>query len=229
MSGDVDTSIGNSLINYAIFCEVIERQGFKRKEYSVIVNGDDSLIFSRRKINVEKLKSDLRTLNMETKIAKQTENIHLAEFCQTKMVLTSDGRYTMMYNPKKMLSTFGMHYKHMRLDQEFLYQMAHGMVMMHKNTPLHYYWDIIRRKLYASCKHRFRTKFNLLDLKVVFQIYEQRNTKWAPSPEFTASMFDAWGEELYFVKQNIHNLLQQRSQIFKNITIDHNDRKIHLG
>jgi len=42
MSGDVDTSLGNSLINYAILKEAISI--FKVKG-DVIVNGDDSIIF----------------------------------------------------------------------------------------------------------------------------------------------------------------------------------------
>lgn len=43
MSGDVDTSFGNSIINYAILKEVIRILGLKG---DAIVNGDDSLIFT---------------------------------------------------------------------------------------------------------------------------------------------------------------------------------------
>lgn len=90
MSGDADTSIGNSIINY-IMLKVAYPNSI------VMVNGDDSIIFSRTGPEVPWI-----DLGMETKhaIVYSLEDI---EYCQTKPVLGEYG-WAMVKNPARVLS-----------------------------------------------------------------------------------------------------------------------------
>nr|QTJ63680.1 RNA-dependent RNA polymerase [Dipteran tombus-related virus] len=198
MSGDVDTSLGNCLINYAILSHAMKSSGINK--FNIIVNGDDSLIFCND-FNIDLFKHHCSTLNMTTKVENITNCIHQAEFCKCKFVYRSDGTPTMMYNPMKNFDTFGLHYKHLNLDNEFLYQMAMGMAEMHKNTPIHYLWCNITRKLYNLCKHRYKFNYKLLDLKLKNQIYEQQKTKRSKDI-YTISMYLAWSNEINYAKKN---------------------------
>ncbi|KAJ8666906.1 hypothetical protein QAD02_008568 [Eretmocerus hayati] len=62
MSGDVDTSLGNSLINYAIIEQVLLELGI---DGDCIVNGDDSIIFTNQPIPQERAQDLFRKYNQE--------------------------------------------------------------------------------------------------------------------------------------------------------------------
>lgn len=135
MSGDVDTSLGNSLINYAILKECLYLMGNKGE---VIVNGDDSIIFTNQPVDRDLLVDILREFNMVSKVPKpSTTCIHQVEFCRTKLVYKSTGQPTMMFDPTRMINIFGM--THSQQDyQVYLPQLFTATTKLNNNTPVHH-------------------------------------------------------------------------------------------
>jgi len=100
MSGDQNTGLGNSLINYAMTVALLEHLKIKACLY---FDGDDYLVITDRS-NVNRLTPAMyNQFGMVTKldsVAKQMEEI---EFCQCRPVWDGDG-YTMVRNPMRMIS-----------------------------------------------------------------------------------------------------------------------------
>nr|QTJ63706.1 RNA-dependent RNA polymerase [Dipteran tombus-related virus] len=131
MSGDVDTSIGNSLINLAILRECIARLNIKG---DAIVNGDDFILFTNKPIPNKIMTAMLRQYNMETEMAPSTTNIHTVEFCRTKFVLRNDGTPTMMFDPDRLQQIFGMTYQDVPCYLTYLLELSIAIKEINKNT-----------------------------------------------------------------------------------------------
>lgn len=99
MSGEYNTSLGDSVINAALLLKWVE----PIKEAQVFVNGDDSVIAIPT--------SSLHLLDMQyfekngwtTKIEFTTE-FHRVEFCQTRPVEVRPGNWRMVRNPWRVLN-----------------------------------------------------------------------------------------------------------------------------
>lgn len=138
MSGDVDTSLGNSLINYAIIMEVLATMGL---EGDCIVNGDDSIIFTNEPVDIERAAKHFKTFNMDTKLLPSVEDIHQVEFCQTRLVFNSAGIPTMMMNPKKSVQKFGMTYTvEDKNYHQYIYEVALCNAMLSASSSLGHHW-----------------------------------------------------------------------------------------
>jgi hypothetical protein len=125
-SGDVTTSIVNSLINYHILKSAFKLQTTQKTR--VIVNGDDSIVITEDNvpINIKQLIADMRTFNMETKVDKITTDIHEVEFCRTQIRIDNDGIPMAVLDPNRILQTIGMTYKiHERNHAEYIAQVKH--------------------------------------------------------------------------------------------------------
>lgn len=136
MSGDVDTSLGNSLINYAIIKELISRLGLKG---TVIVNGDDCIIFTNKPVDINQALQILLEFNMESKIPKpSTKNINTVEFCRTKLVIRDDGTPTMMIDPERIVRIFGMTYSLVgdRYYMDYIREVAYCNAIINAGNPL---------------------------------------------------------------------------------------------
>lgn len=98
MSGDQNTGIGNSIINFAM-----TKALFGHLKICYYIDGDDYLLFVERAD--AKLIDPLayRQFGMETKLESVTSIIEHIDFCQTRPVFNGVG-YTMVRNPKRMLS-----------------------------------------------------------------------------------------------------------------------------
>nr|QTJ63684.1 RNA-dependent RNA polymerase [Odonatan tombus-related virus] len=131
MSGDVDTSLGNSLINYAIIKQGLEHLKIKG---DVIVNGDDSIIFSDNPIDVTKITQIMKYYNMETKCKETTTNIYNVEFCQHKLIITNDGVHSMMPNTARVLNRFGMTYKTIDSYHAYLLETLYASSLAYSDT-----------------------------------------------------------------------------------------------
>lgn len=82
MSGDFDTALGNSLLNYFVLAAALTNVGVER--YELYIDGDDSLIFLS-KGDVEKFsKVNFAQLGFETEW--QVKNLITAEFCKAHVI-----------------------------------------------------------------------------------------------------------------------------------------------
>jgi hypothetical protein len=115
-SGDVNTAIGNSLINYYILMSMCAEIGIKRP--LITVNGDDSILSipSQYTSKIKSMPAILRTYNMETKIGNVTRNIKLIEFCQQTLHTDDNGMAITITNPKRIEERYGMTYKVREID-----------------------------------------------------------------------------------------------------------------
>lgn len=131
MSGDVDTSLGNSLINYACIKQMLKDLNLKG---DCIVNGDDSIIFTNKPIDIEKAKISFATLNLNTKILPSQTRIENVEFCRAKCVLNGNGQWTLMMNPNRIFGILGMTYKCIRSYQKYVLEILAATAIINKNT-----------------------------------------------------------------------------------------------
>lgn len=97
MSGDQNTGIGNSIINFAM-----TKALFGHLKICYYIDGDDYLIFVERS-DANKVDPKLyEQFGMETKMESATSVIEHIDFCQTRPVFNGVG-YTMCRNPERML------------------------------------------------------------------------------------------------------------------------------
>lgn len=201
MSGDVDTSIGNSLINYAILLDALSRMGIKG---DVIVNGDDSIIFTDKPIDRKIFVALLREYNMESKVSNTTTDIHKVEFCRLKVVINNLGRYTMMIDPTRVIDTFGMTSSLIKSYHQYLAEVSYCNYSINKGNPVGALWKTIYHKIAAKVpKYVNSSSSRFLFLKFtnvkrdVIRLLERNLSVFESSCEFTPSMFQAWGDKVF--------------------------------
>lgn len=130
MSGDQNTSCGNSLLNYAMTLALGRHLKIKMAMY---VDGDDFIIFVDRKHVALIDPSWYEQFGMKTGIEGVTSVIEHIEFCQCRPVFNGRG-YTMVRNPARMLSRIQWYigrihptYRRKYLTSVGLCEMALGM------------------------------------------------------------------------------------------------------
>lgn len=193
MSGDVDTSLGNSLINYAILKEAVTKIA---GACEILVNGDDSIIFTKKNVDEKKLVAELRKYNMESKVQKSVTNIHKVEFCRQKLIINSAGEPALMIDPKRLVDIYGMTYKQQRDYVEYLRQVCICNIAINISNPLAQYWSTIY-------KIAFDNNINLMEI-FLFKYVELRTKQTAikelahankvfDSGEYNQTVYAAWG------------------------------------
>jgi hypothetical protein len=109
LSGDWNTAAGNSIINYLMLQTIFPRA-------SIVVNGDDSIVFISRKHLVEDFGLDCFDINTISSLIKQkfslfgqitkvdrvSSILEQIEYCQCSPVLIN-GNYRMVRNPNRCL------------------------------------------------------------------------------------------------------------------------------
>jgi len=99
MSGDQNTGLGNSLINYAMTVTILEKLKIK---YCLYIDGDDFLVFvERRDVNLINPKH-YQEYGMSTKLDNVAYEMEHIDFCQTRPVSHGES-YTMVRSPIRML------------------------------------------------------------------------------------------------------------------------------
>jgi len=119
MSGDLNTALGNCVINIEIIQAVCEDKIIGKFYY--IVDGDDSVVICES-INAGRVTpNDFLPYGMETKI---DEKLHArytdVEFCQAKIIKTINGPL-FVGNPIKKISVLGDHYKLTLPEEDYLH------------------------------------------------------------------------------------------------------------
>jgi hypothetical protein len=102
MSGDCNTALGNSILNYCMLRTWLESSGVKA---NILLDGDDSVVVMD-KSSQSQLK-DLAKFMLKFGMVTESEvvtDIRHAEFCQSRVVLGSKGPY-FCPNPAKVLDT----------------------------------------------------------------------------------------------------------------------------
>jgi hypothetical protein len=101
MSGDLNTALGNSLLNYAMLKAYLEYYGI---DGSILLDGDDAVIVFEALPDGKELPSlaeFCENFGMKTE-CHTVDDIRLAEFCQCRVVYTREGP-VMARNPRKVL------------------------------------------------------------------------------------------------------------------------------
>lgn len=186
MSGDVDTSFGNSLINYAIITKILKTLNVHG---TAIVNGDDSIIMTKTPLP-DHFDAEFKKYNMETIISKHSTNIHEIEFCRTKYVLTSSGQPTMMIDPQRLNQIYGMTFSPVALKNsqnynKYLSEVAYCNYKLNQSNVIGLTW-----KRATTMTHIDETN-TTLDRSMIDKIHQHAKLTEG-SDTITSSMLIAW-------------------------------------
>lgn len=103
MSGDADTACGNTIVNADCLWGFLWFSGIEK--YDILLDGDDSIVFVEQD-DLWRLRYDyFEKFGFETK-HEVVLNIHKAEFCQARLVLTDPP--VMSRHPQRVLSHYCM-------------------------------------------------------------------------------------------------------------------------
>lgn len=230
MSGDVDTGFGNCLINYAIIKDILEKMKIKGE---VIVNGDDSIIFTNTEINQIEFEQHCRKYNMETKCNKSETNIHKVEFCRTKLIFNAEGVPTMMIKPTRLTDIYGMEYNISKKNyHQYLTETALCNTLINANNPVGAIWaktfniNIFNHINYKE-KEKKEKKIEKILIKLDMLEHSKRmkmlnlTPNQASTAEITQSCLAAWPEIMEYEKEvkKIYNIYNQHKYKYDNYLI----------
>lgn len=98
MSGEYNTSLGDSVCNLAIIRHAMETRCMR---YHVIINGDDSVVFCER--DPALTPSVFRPYGMKTDV-QITRDFDQLEFCQSRPIQVRPGIWRMVRNPDRVMT-----------------------------------------------------------------------------------------------------------------------------
>lgn len=101
MSGEYNTSLGNTILNYLIIKSVVEECGILKS--AIVCNGDDSILIIEDSDYHKFDLSFFTKYNQVTKMDKSTIVLEELEFCQSSPVWFPDG-YRLIRNPERVIS-----------------------------------------------------------------------------------------------------------------------------
>lgn len=204
MSGDVDTSFGNSLINYALLKQALSDIGL---EGEVIVNGDDSIIFTNKPIPQDQFIAALATYNMETKLNPSVTNIHKVEFCRQKLIINNRGEPALAMLPDRLLTIFGMTYKNLGDYMEYLRIVILCFISINSRSPLAHIWYNLYQEFFKPISlQQIRTELETVDLhrdyrrSALKELQDELDT-----PDYNQTIYNAFGN-LDFVETRLSKI-----------------------
>jgi len=98
MSGEYNTSCGDSIVNLSIIMHAMETSGVR---YHPLINGDDSVVICESNPNLTP--DDFKRYGMKTEVLYGTEFSDI-EFCQCKPIEVRPGVWRMVRNPTRVMS-----------------------------------------------------------------------------------------------------------------------------
>nr|WKV33690.1 MAG: RNA-dependent RNA polymerase [Riboviria sp.] len=179
MSGDYDTSLGNSLLNLLVILMLSEYHGVQIHAY---IDGDDALLFTEN--TSKEITADMfRCYGLEAEL----ERVDLAglEFCQTKLIRSSPP--TMARNPIKVISNLAVSINN--FDRVTWPKIFKGKVVCEfwANQGVPYVCDYMK---------------SLLDEKVTYRVPQEDARRWhmvkdhkkaVVTPQAYDDLYNAWG------------------------------------
>jgi len=224
MSGDVDTALGNCLINEMILREMLHQLGI---DGELIVNGDDFLLFTNVPIDVEKARSILLTMNMECDMLESTDIVEKASFCSSHFVMRPDGMRTLMKNPEKMIDTFGMTHRIIVDRNEYLRDLAIAYAYLNHDNPIGYH---ISRAFHVHI-NRVVPMLQSLDQKFA-HLLSLTKIDYISNGEITPSMITAF-PKIHDYISDIYRLasrVKTRSTVpSQSIIVSHTNQTLDIG
>lgn len=132
MSGDMDTGFGNSVLMWLLLTEWIRIHEVKA---SILVNGDDSVVFCERK-DLPKLRNlqFFKDAGFNMKF-EHTDVFSHVEFCQARPVETDYG-LAMARNPYRALARFGWGTVRRKNLRDFAYTLGQCEMASSKGVPV---------------------------------------------------------------------------------------------
>lgn len=89
MSGDLNTGLGNSIVNYGVMLWAL--RNVPTDCYEIFLDGDDCVLCLRSDWVKELLSQDFKQVGQTTKVEKITSDPHAVQFCQCSLVITAAG------------------------------------------------------------------------------------------------------------------------------------------
>jgi hypothetical protein len=132
MSGEYNTSIGNSILNLLMLKSVFPSS-------KVVVNGDDSVVFLEyseyKKLDIKESMSLFSDFGMVTKLEQTANELEEISFCQCNPVLI-DGNYQMIRNPIRLLSR--IQYTDLPIEQHtaLIRSLAYAELSLNQGVPV---------------------------------------------------------------------------------------------
>lgn len=197
MSGDVDTGIGNSLLNILVFATAMRMMGVRKWDF--LCDGDDALVFVEEgEIDPSSLSSVCKGLGFTLTgepVSITHGNFWEIEFCRSHPIWTPDG-WVMCRNMQRAVDTFGLthRYADVPLGAYKSYLAGCGICEMaaSRDLPmigeLSYYASMLSGKKIYGQEERYRGGILLSDGKLKALVSENRRPNVHPRTRAQVAM-----------------------------------------
>jgi hypothetical protein len=197
MSGDVDTGIGNFLLNILVFTTAMRVLGVRKWEF--LCDGDDALVFVEEgELDSDKLSKVCRDLGFVLTgepVSITHGNFWEIEFCRSHPIWTREG-WVMCRNMQRAVDTFGLthRYADVPLGAYRSYLAGCGICEMaaSRDLPmigeLSYYASMLSGKKIYGQEERYRGGILLSDGKLKKLVYENRRPDVDPRTRSQVAM-----------------------------------------
>lgn len=160
-SGDVNTSLGNSILMMAMTLSYVRRALGNNKKWMLFDDGDDAVLLVRKGValDVNALSEHFMLFGHKLTLDK-VENFYDLEFCRAKLFKTLEG-WTFVRDPRRVLGgmlTIYKHFRHEKVRHSYFKQILTCESHVSAHIPL--VADFIRRclGLYRDSGHKFSPK-----------------------------------------------------------------------
>lgn len=105
MSGDANTALGNCLLMCIMATAAMSQ--LRVRKWDIFDDGDDCLLFipKSEEVKLSQLPQVFLGFGQELKLENRATTVEKVLFCQHQPVLLGDGSWTMVQNPRKVMST----------------------------------------------------------------------------------------------------------------------------
>lgn len=187
-SGDLNTALGNSLLNLAMIKSWLAANNIKK--YHILLDGDDSVVVLEDEYRhlIDTIPGHMLNLGMKTEVQTTNELEH-AEFCQGRVCWGTYGP-VMVRNPHKVLDVLTKSPKILTERQAcgVLAASALGELMMAPGVPV---IAPAAARLFAHAGGK--PLFTSPDSYYKFQLYEAKEIRPKVDPKMRESFEFAWG------------------------------------
>nr|QTJ63713.1 RNA-dependent RNA polymerase [Dipteran tombus-related virus] len=223
MSGDTNTSIGNTLINLGILKYCLYMYGIEK--YELYVNGDDSLIMlEQQDVEIEILKLYFNQCNMIPEIKISTP--HTFEFCNHLLVQDDDNASLLALKPER-ISRYGMTHRHKNINDynSYLRDVAYAYMFIYQRLTCysHYF------QKYFDHYNKFAKEPLLKNLAIEKDLYKllQFKMKSTNTIDLTTNIAHTQFKlpPVKLTKYDLRNSIVRPSNVF----IDHEHKILDYG
>lgn len=145
MSGDLNTGLGNSVLQSLYIAAVMKKRGVPEKHWRMLVDGDDAVLMVSGEYSfvAEHIQSDFEGFSQEVKVdyvsPVDESSMEVIEFCQARPIKIGDG-WRLVRNPYKVYNGYKMVNLWYRTQEEvkrFCATVAPAELIMAAGIPVH--------------------------------------------------------------------------------------------